>query len=242
MMSMLRLSNIANFLSDEHDLSEIVQYLAMHTCRDEQICRIYIAQIKPDLKLEHLASFGFEKEMVDANQVFKLDSDPVLTQTIRSSTVIIRARDEEYKKDFERITGNALNDLDTWKSTVLFPLLPNFFVAISFQVEIRDDKENREYFELFRSILNMYLHLHQDNHAKAFNQTSKKSDSSFGEKLTERQETILSKIRQGMTNISIANQLGYSESLIRQETMAIYQKLGVTGRRDIHFTINNSAN
>jgi hypothetical protein len=27
--------------------------------------------------------------------------------------------------------------------------------------------------------------------------------------------------------------MGYSESLIRQESMAIYQKLGVDGRRDL---------
>ena len=40
-------------------------------------------------------------------------------------------------------------------------------------------------------------------------------------------------IKDGMTNSSIANRMGYSESLIRQESMAIYQKLGVDGRRDL---------
>jgi DNA-binding NarL/FixJ family response regulator len=55
----------------------------------------------------------------------------------------------------------------------------------------------------------------------------------LGEKLTERQSLILDLIKEGKTNIAIADRLGYSESLIRQETMVIYQKLGVDGRREI---------
>ena len=55
----------------------------------------------------------------------------------------------------------------------------------------------------------------------------------MGAKLSERQELILEMIKDGMTNSSIANRMGYSESLIRQESMAIYQKLGVDGRRDL---------
>jgi hypothetical protein len=31
--------------------------------------------------------------------------------------------------------------------------------------------------------------------------------------------------------------MGYSESLIRQETMVIYRKLGIEGRRDINMKI-----
>jgi DNA-binding NarL/FixJ family response regulator len=61
----------------------------------------------------------------------------------------------------------------------------------------------------------------------------KSRESEAGKKLTERQELILSMIKSGMTNNAIANRMGYSESLIRQETMSIYQKLGVDGRREI---------
>lgn len=62
---------------------------------------------------------------------------------------------------------------------------------------------------------------------------SKTKESRMGAKLSERQELILEMIKDGMTNSSIANRMGYSESLIRQESMAIYQKLGVDGRRDL---------
>jgi len=62
---------------------------------------------------------------------------------------------------------------------------------------------------------------------------SKIKESRMGAKLSEQQELILEMIKDGMTNSSIANRMGYSESLIRQESMAIYQKLGVDGRRDL---------
>ena len=51
--------------------------------------------------------------------------------------------------------------------------------------------------------------------------------------LTTRQWTILNAIRKGLTNLEIAIELGFSESLIRQETVQIYRKLGVSGRKEI---------
>jgi DNA-binding CsgD family transcriptional regulator len=40
-------------------------------------------------------------------------------------------------------------------------------------------------------------------------------------------------IKDGKTNAHIAAQLGYSESLVRQETIIIYRKLGVGGRKEL---------
>ncbi|NCV35144.1 MAG: hypothetical protein EBW66_06130 [Actinobacteria bacterium] len=44
---------------------------------------------------------------------------------------------------------------------------------------------------------------------------------------------ILKMIQSGDTNQIIAERMGYSESLIRQETILIYRKLGISGRRDL---------
>jgi DNA-binding CsgD family transcriptional regulator len=40
-------------------------------------------------------------------------------------------------------------------------------------------------------------------------------------------------IQAGHTNQLIAVRMGYSESLIRQETISIYRKLKISGRRDL---------
>ncbi|MEY4137496.1 MAG: hypothetical protein RL205_1624 [Actinomycetota bacterium] len=48
--------------------------------------------------------------------------------------------------------------------------------------------------------------------------------------LTERQSLVLDEICAGRTNAQIARIVGFSESTVRQETMAIYRALGVEGR------------
>ena len=57
--------------------------------------------------------------------------------------------------------------------------------------------------------------------------------------LTSRQEIILSEIRRGKTNETIALGLNFSSSLIRQETMEIYRKKGVSGRKELMEMDNN---
>jgi DNA-binding NarL/FixJ family response regulator len=39
-------------------------------------------------------------------------------------------------------------------------------------------------------------------------------------------------LAKGFTNAQIAQEIGYSESLVRQETIAIYAALRVSGRRE----------
>jgi DNA-binding NarL/FixJ family response regulator len=51
--------------------------------------------------------------------------------------------------------------------------------------------------------------------------------------LSERQKVILDLIEHGKTNNIIARELGFSESLIRQETISIYKKLGIQGRKNL---------
>ena len=77
------------------------------------------------------------------------------------------------------------------------------------------------------SLLNAYENLVHS----ASPDDSKKSI--LGKNLTKRQEEILRHVNAGMTNIQIALVLGYSESLIRQETITIYKKLGISGRKEI---------
>jgi DNA-binding NarL/FixJ family response regulator len=49
--------------------------------------------------------------------------------------------------------------------------------------------------------------------------------------LSDRQLVIADLLERGFNNAQIALEIGYSESLIRQETVAIYRKLEVTGRK-----------
>ena len=56
--------------------------------------------------------------------------------------------------------------------------------------------------------------------------------------LSARQHRVLELIHDGRTNALIAKELGFSESTVRQETIRIYEKLEVSGRREAadHFS------
>ena len=58
-------------------------------------------------------------------------------------------------------------------------------------------------------------------------------DGSEIQPLSDRQNSILQLIKQGKTNKEIADVIGYSESLVRHETIIIYKKLRVEGRHQL---------
>ena len=55
----------------------------------------------------------------------------------------------------------------------------------------------------------------------------------YGKPLTKRQSEILELMQGGKTNEEIASKIGFSSSLVKQETMLIFSKLGISGRRDL---------
>ena len=57
--------------------------------------------------------------------------------------------------------------------------------------------------------------------------------SGHSRELTDRQKVIVQLLTEGLTNSQIAARIGFSESTVRQETIAIYRHLGVSGRHEV---------
>jgi DNA-binding NarL/FixJ family response regulator len=94
------------------------------------------------------------------------------------------------------------------------------------------------YFRAVGALLGFYdfdeARTRQINHDKAARRLQDRVNLvKKGHPLTERQELITDLIKKSKTNGQIGQMLGYSESLIRQETIIIYQKLGIEGRREL---------
>jgi DNA-binding CsgD family transcriptional regulator len=224
----MRLGNIANFLASEPNIDLATQYLGLNSCQSGFTCRIYISKIDRDLNLNHLSSFGFPATFLEVNSRFSLLTNPLLDQAIHSETLMIVQRDKQYHEKFSEL---IVQDEDSkWKTTIFLPLLPNFAATISTQVAVEDNEESREYFGILQAIINLYLQLS----FKVDNSISPEKASIQDQGvLTSRQEDILDHIKSGLTNGAIARRMGYSESLTRQETIVIYRKLGVDGRREL---------
>jgi len=77
-MGLMRLSNIANYLTLERDLSAAVQFVALNACESGLPCRFYVSRLNSDLTLHHIASFGFSEEFIALNSKFSLLTNPLL--------------------------------------------------------------------------------------------------------------------------------------------------------------------
>ena len=137
--------------------------------------------------------------------------------------------DNEYKKVFTESIG--FSDEDKFEVTLIAQLSSEFVVSISSKTYLLDG-ELAEELMVLGSIVNLYLNM-VDKDLWNQGKSMRRQEIFPGQPLTERQELILELVRQGKRNQEIAQALGYSESLIRQETMVIYKKLGVPGRKSL---------
>lgn len=225
------LRRICEHLSSESDVENAIQLVALNACYSGSSSRIFIGQLYQDLNVTTLASFGFEgsKEAISAYETKLIPR--LLEKVIQENTIRIIEHDATYQRMHKDLVGS--DEIPIWKSTVLIPLLPNYFATLSIQVKAKVSSENNDYFNALRAILQLYLNT-KGRTLQLLNDARKPTkDEVAGVKLTERQELILVLIEDGHTNLAIAEKLGYSESLIRQESIAIYRKLGILGRRDL---------
>jgi DNA-binding NarL/FixJ family response regulator len=99
------------------------------------------------------------------------------------------------------------------------------------QVPTADDSPEIEYFEMLGILIRFYINL--EIAKKANNILPMHLQAVFGKPLTSRQEIILNALQKKKTNRDIAQEINYSESLVRQETVIIYAKLGISGKKDL---------
>ena len=107
--------------------------------------------------------------------------------------------------------------------------------SFSFKTDLTTISGVDSYFEAIKSLLMVYessLEIRTLSSAKDLLATSELQP------LTQRQEKILELLKAGKTNKNIANEIGYSESLVRHETMIIYKKMRVEGRHELRESVS----
>ena len=230
-MLISNLRRICDALAAEKNIEQATQLIAINSCYSGNCSRIYIGRFFENFDLTTFASFGFKSQPGLISSYEKKLLPHLVRSVIQSNSIYFGEHDDRYQELFFSATGEK--DESMWKTTVVIPLLPDFFATLSLTIEIKENVEAREYFEALRSVINLYLTFFS-KFAKGSRESSKIRNSSLNSQdLTERQELILELMQEGKTNGAIATRMGYSESLIRQETIVIYRKLGIAGRKDL---------
>lgn len=225
------LSQITEHLAQSSRLEEAIHGFAMYSCASGKPSRFYLGKWLPDFGISFEAALGFESDFSHHTTYGRFIADELEKGHPAHHSLLFLHHSSDYKKRFREAVG--VKDQPQWQSTILMQVNPNYFVALSTEIKVVESVDNVNYFNGIRSLVTLFLKIESGQAHRETSRASAREKVSYGDEFTERQTLILRMVELGRTNADIAEQMGYSESLIRQETITIYRKLGVTGRKEL---------
>ena len=207
-------------------LDDLIHFVAARTLQPWSAERAFIARVDRDGVFREIAYFGFQFEnSAGWAEVNIMDRVPMAVAA-RSGSIVVANEEhitEVYKDLVDRRSsrvGRSIIDVPILKGGV-----PVGVMGIVFAGEIPADES---FLPFLRSLASCIVFSMDDNRRKILT----KRTGGLHVELTERQKKILKMMAEGLTNSVMAQRLGFSESLIRQETVKIYRNLNVSNRHE----------
>ena len=227
--------DLGELVYQEPPPSVLCQFLATRICPSGELVRVCVGRVDRDGFIRPTASFGYPVDSKLMETEIPLESNRPLPEAIKQKKIILLNKEDilERYPEYQPIDMRS-----PWASSALVPTMGIYAFAFLSQQKIIE----KEFYEIYYKIVGQLLSFYNFDRAMTINKLvetdgwiSKISEPQpkKGGALTERQKQILDQIKEKKTNGQIAEHLGYSESLIRQETIIIYAKLGIKGRKEL---------
>lgn len=222
-----KLHSLTNFLSVAASTdNQICRFITLDSCADLFPTSCLLAELQNDGEFNITGVFGFKSDVVEIFKNLSLVHESMIAEAVKSNRVHINGTLKELESH-QRVDSSGKLDV-TAAHMVILPI-SDFGVLLLFTTKEPDVDSSLELFLMSISAL-LALDRHKSS-AQIIAATAIHQVVAGKLNLTNRQNTILEGIKLGHTNATIAMDIGYSESLIRQETMDIFKKLGVSGRK-----------
>jgi len=212
---------ITQILAAKPTLDQLCNFLSINHCPSGEVSRVYFAKISKDNTLTIEAAHGFEPENCFVGKEFPIEIGRPSGLAIINNAMIIEKNSPEYYVKYPAIRNQPLPY--PWSSQISIPINNQYFMQLGRYAEMAEGDEL--FYKNLQSLMQIYF--------SKIGKVSLEIGDLHGKPLTARQEEILNMIKLGETNEEIAEKIGYSASLVKQETMLIYSKLGISGRRDL---------
>jgi DNA-binding CsgD family transcriptional regulator len=231
------------FLGGTPNPHSLCRHLTLNVAAETRPVGALIAVLEADGTLRIAGSFGIDDEMLTARASQTIADDSPLAETIRSGRPTFYANASEIRRQFPDFVVADANIMPT----AIWPIASHgerigaiqlFFNEHSSESPLTAD------FEAVVALIALYARLQfgagmsgtrwstvdrRQSSTGSAAVSDRRRPSGIAE-LTVRQTVVLDHICAGRTNAQIAHVVGFSESTVRQETMAIYRTLGVEGR------------
>jgi DNA-binding CsgD family transcriptional regulator len=220
---------LSNYLSmSPKSYNEIAQFLVMDTFIEDSVFCLYIGELIETGVICALGGFGWTSEEYSSFFDIPIHEKYPLTEAIRNKQIVDVNFDEAFLKTYPHMTTFSLST--PWKSGVAIPTYPIGGIALCSSKKITLDPISEVFFMAVGSLLGLYASRLPLALVEVALKVKDKIDLP-PVPLTDRQFVIAGMLERGFNNAQIGLEIGYSESLVRQETVAIYRKLQVTGRQ-----------
>jgi DNA-binding CsgD family transcriptional regulator len=227
-------------------IEALSRYLVANDSRSDEICRflnfeifdylqsraIFFARLSNEAVLSPVGHYGFPEQAVSSWGSFPLTVNLPITAAVSRNTCIQVNSHKEMIEQYPIFKDLSHTDSD-WGSLLAVPVHAYGVYSI---VSYAKPEMSDEHDGFLRTIGQLASIGFSKSHLASLIDSRKKvgRNGSFQKStLTPRQELIKKLILRGMTNTEIGSEIGFSESLIRQETMSIYAALGVSGRKEL---------
>ena len=220
-----KIQTLLDFLSKEPYLAQLVPFLSENVCPDDELATVYVGRLDENGNINCIQAFGYSTGENVTKAKIHIDEDRPISESLRLNRILL-LKDESTKKYRE---FNQLDPSQSWESAALIPIGMGTLFGFNFVKDVTRIEGINQYLKCLQSVLGFFEINQANSHlSRRFRDPTKNQ-----EQLSVRQEKILALIRQNKTNSQIANAIGFSESLVKQETMIIYRKLGVEGRNEL---------
>jgi DNA-binding CsgD family transcriptional regulator len=198
----------------------------IQTFREEEFLRCYIGELIESGIICPIGGFGWPQDVFDTFPQYPINSNLPISNAIKNNQIIDFHYGEEFAIEYPDLVWA---EPEGWASGVAIPVFPNGGIAFISSQPLELTHEKEIVFTAISSLLGLYASRMSSELVPIAVKVKEKIHLEQVP-LTDRQLVIAGLLERGFSNSQIGLEIGYSESLVRQETISIYKKLKVTGR------------
>ena len=211
-------------------IPDVCKFLVLETFASVKTSAIYAAEITQDGCIAPIGFFGLPKKVVEDWGNLPLTVDAPLTDAVKKNEIVLLLREEAFERYPVLITYDGIPE--KWDSYLVCPILPYGVIALTLNSVPTINREFEKFIRAASSLAGLFFK-GAEFRVEHFSRKNSPSRVRRTGVLTDRQLMIKALMEKGYSNPAIAAEIGYSESLVRQETMAIYSTLNISGRKDL---------
>jgi len=236
-----KISELAEFIAHRsRDRKDLIRYLALSTFLILDVYCAVLTELTESGDLEVSEIFGSDKSAIDKFVIGKKlsDANPI-AEVLRSGKISCIHNSPQWPSEY--LDLNELKFTQKEITIICFPIekfgSPGACITLFSSALIYPNVGLRSFLRAVSSLLSLYLYK-DDLEDRIRNAADKIFQTRFGRPkvddfptaLSDRQMLILRLVSKSFTNIQIAEQIGYSESTVRQETVRIFAILVCSNR------------